>query len=184
MRLVIAALALAAAVPALAQPAELPQRRAGQWEIRMNMPGRGDVEVQQCVDADTDRDMMQAGLNASRDMCSRFELRREGQGFVMESVCQFGQVRSSSRAVFSGDFQSTYSMRLTGTSEGGPGGRTETNVTQNARWVSAECRSGLMPGDMLMPGGMRVNVREMLRQVPQPPQPPQQAPASPQQPRR
>jgi hypothetical protein len=182
MRLAIAALAIAAsALPAAAQNVELPQRRAGQWEIRMNLPGRGEIEVQHCTDEATDRDMMQAGLNMSRDMCQRFEMRREGAGFVMESVCQFGQMRSSSRAVFSGDFQSGYSMQLTGTTEGGPQGRSETNLTQTARWVSAECRGGLAPGDMLMPGGMRVNVREMMRMAPggggggqqqqQPPQP-------------
>jgi hypothetical protein len=184
MRLAIAALAIAAALPAAAQNVELPQRRAGQWEIRMNMPGRGEVEVQHCTDEATDRDMMQAGLNMSRDMCSRFEMRREGAGYVMETVCQFGQMRSSSRAVFSGDFQSTYSMQLTGTTEGGPQGRTDTNLTQTARWVSAECRGGLAPGDMLMPGGMRVNVREMMRMAPQPGQQQQQPQQQPQAPRR
>jgi hypothetical protein len=139
------------------------------------------MQVQHCVDGSTDREMMQAGLNMSRENCSRFEMRREGSGYVMESMCQFGPMRTSSRAVFSGDFQSTYQMQLSGTTEGGPQGRTEVNVAQTARWVSEECRGGLQPGDMLMPGGMRVNVREMMRAAPQQQQhPPQQ----PQQPRR
>lgn len=167
MRLAAAALALLAASPALAQTVELPQRRPGLWEIRMNVSGRGDMEVQHCIDAATDREMMQAGLNANREMCSRFEMRREGAGYVMETTCQFGPMRSSSRAVFTGDFQTGYSMQMTGTTEGGGAGRTDTNLTQTARWVSAECRNGLQPGDMLLPGGMRVNVREMMRAMPQ-----------------
>lgn len=169
LRAFITALVIVAALPAAAQQTEIafPERRAGQWEIRMvseearNTPP---MVIQHCTDAATDRQMMQAGLSISRELCQRYEMRREGGGIVIDAACQIGPIRSTSRSVVTGDFRDTYQVRVEGTTEGAPGIPAQRSImTQTARWVSATCASGLVPGDMLMPGGMKMNVREFER---------------------
>jgi hypothetical protein len=34
-------------------------------------------------------------------------------------------------------------------------------MTQHAQWTG-DCANGMQPGDMTMPGGMRMNVRDMM----------------------
>lgn len=172
MRFLVAAAAISLLpISANAQSApELPQRRAGQWEIRLDVGAARqtpDMVIHHCTDAATDRRMMQAGLQMSREMCSRYEMRRDGQGFVIDATCQLGPARSTSRAVISGDFQASYTIRVEGSVEGMPGSRgpQASVVTQTARWVGAACREGLTPGDMLMPGGMKMNVRDLERMM-------------------
>ena len=76
-------------------------------------------------------------------------------------------MKANSRSVIDGDFQSAYTVETT-TEMSGPmaamaGG---SNVSkQEARWVSAECGDGLKPGDMLMPGGMKMNINEMMKMM-------------------
>jgi len=166
------ALTLAAATPAAAQAVmEFPQRRTGHWEIRMTLQGPNPMPeqiVQTCIDGNTDRQMMQAGLAMSRDMCQRYDMRREGADFVIEAACQMGPMRTTSRTIISGDFNASYTVRTTGTVEGMPGvqGRQDTAMTHTARWVAAACPAGMSPGDMVMPGGMRMNVRDLERMRP------------------
>ena len=40
-----------------------------------------------------------------------------------------------------------------------------TKMTQTATWVGVDCTDGLKPGDMLMPGGMKANVTDMMKMM-------------------
>jgi len=79
-----------------------------------------------------------------------------------------GPMRTTSRTIISGDFNASYTVRTTGTVEGMSGvqGRQDTAMTHTARWVAAACPAGMSPGDMVMPGGMRMNVRDLERMRP------------------
>jgi hypothetical protein len=167
----VSALAALAALtlPAGAQEIEFPARKAGQWEITMTSETPGGMPnqtIKACIDATTDKQMMEAGFSMSKSMCSRQEMKQEGDAYVIDSTCQIGPMTSTSHIVITGDFQSAYTVKMTSEMTGAalvPGMPGTNNMTQEARWISDACTDGMAPGDMLMPGGMKVNVNEMMK---------------------
>lgn len=162
----LALAAATAALPVHAQPAAdaFPPRRPGQWEVTMvtEKPAGGPtINAQMCLDAATDRELMDFGLRMSKDSCKRYEVKRAGKTWVIDADCTFGPVSSVSRTTISGDFQSSVSIRIEGTTEGMPGGGKgpqATLMTQNAKFVSAACAAGMVPGDISLGSGIKFNV--------------------------
>jgi hypothetical protein len=158
---------------AIGQTAEsLPPRKPGYWEIRMltDSPGGGgntEIASQMCIDAATDRDMMDFGLQASKEACKKYETKRDGAALVIDAECTFGPMTSTTRSTITGDFQSTYTIRIEGTTDGGfnapgaPKGPQKTVVVQTARWLGPACGNGMKPGDIAIPGGMKFNVKQL-----------------------
>jgi hypothetical protein len=163
----------AASIAAGAQTLDLPARKPGLWDMKTVTeapPGLPALSTQMCIDAATDKEVMNFGLKLSRDNCKRYDIRRAGKAWVINADCNFGPVRSSTKTTVSGDFQSSIELRIEGTADGVPGtkGPQATVITQTAKWVSA-CTNGMKPGDMVLPGGLRVNVkqvRELQRMLP------------------
>jgi Protein of unknown function (DUF3617) len=166
--LAAAVVAMAATLAAAAQTIDLPPRKAGQWEVRMvtEKPASGpSMNAQMCIDAATDRDLMDFGLKMSKDSCKRYDVKRAGAAWVIDAECTFGPVKSVTKTTISGDFQSTVTVRTEGTTEGFPGagsGPQPTLMTQTARWVGA-CADGMRPGDISMGGGIRMNVKQVKK---------------------
>jgi hypothetical protein len=161
-------LLIATAAPAFAQTPpqiELPNRRPGHWQIKMMMEGRPDgpeMMIQACTDAATERQMMQYGMGQMGQACSRYEIRRQGADYLIETDCQMGPMRTTSRTVMSGDFQSRYTVRIEGTvASQGQAQPQATLMVQEARWMSATCTGGLVPGDIQLPTGQKVNIRDI-----------------------
>jgi hypothetical protein len=167
--LLAAALVPAATLTAAAQTLELPSRRPGLWEFSMTMerqPAMAPIVTRMCFDPATERELMDYALKTSRENCSRHDMKRAGKTWVIDSECTFAKTKNVSRITVSGDFQSTVTIRIEGTTEGLPGeqGPHRTLITQAAVWKSADC-AGMKPGDIALPGGLKMNVR-MLKQLP------------------
>lgn len=160
--LLLSITAVAIAAPAGAAEFEFPARKPGQWTIEMETPGAPPMVMQACLDAATDRQMMAAGMSMSEGMCSRMDIAEQGGAIVIDATCSMGAMQTTSHSVMSGDFQSAYTVEITSDITGGPPGMPAHSViVQKATWVG-ECSGGLAPGDMLMPGGMKVNVQQMM----------------------
>ena len=163
-------LALAACVVFCATPAsalDLPPRKAGLWEIKMTFETRGGPPqvMQHCIDAATDKLMNASFGGMAKESCPKQDMKTSPGSIVIDSVCKFGNTTTTSHAVFTGDFNSGYTVKVTSQSEGGPPmpGATPgqpSNMTIEAKWTGA-CKAGQKPGDMIMPGGMKVNILEM-----------------------
>ena len=84
---------------------------------------------------------------------------QDGSSIVIEATCH-GPDETTSRTVMTGDFQSAYEATTTSVIEGAPQGMpANSTMTQHATWTGG-CQNGLLPGDMVMPGGMKMNVRD------------------------
>jgi hypothetical protein len=163
------AFAIVAPLPAAAQSiADLPARRAGHWEIRVvtEKPAGGPtLDTQICIDAATDRELMQFALQLSKDACPKLDMKRAGAGLTIDFQCKVGPVSTAARATMSGDFQSTYTIRVEGTSDGvplpgTPKGPQDMLIVQTGRWTAATCPAGMKPGDFTLPGGMKFNIKQ------------------------
>jgi hypothetical protein len=157
-------ISLLASVPAAAL--DLPPRKAGLWDIKMNLEGRNlpVTGMQQCVDAETDKLMNSIG-GSMREACSKQDMQKVGNTIVVDSVCKIGESTTTSHGVITGDFNSAYTVKVTSKHTGGPAipGRPAdgtTTMTIEAKWMGA-CKPDQKPGDIIMSTGMKMNIRDM-----------------------
>ena len=149
---------------AMAEEFNWPARKPGQWELQMkaskDMPA---MTVQLCLDAATDKGMMQMGMGMAKSMCPDQKIARDGDKIVIDSTCQVAGMKVAGRTEISGDFQSEYTMVTKADVSDAPEGvDATTDVEHKARWVGEACTGGMVPGDMLMPGGIKMNMTQMM----------------------
>ena len=159
----IAAGVLLAALPALAASAvELPTRKAGLWELKMLRAGSPTPEMtmQHCTDETTEKEMGASLSPMAKQACSKNDIQKTATGYVADSVCDIGGVSMTSHSETTGDFNSGYTVKVTSHSQGGPSGPRDTTMTVEAKWLGA-CKADQKPGDIVMPGGRTMNVKDM-----------------------
>jgi hypothetical protein len=141
---------------------ELPMRKAGLWEMKVLSGGTvPEMTMQQCTDATTDKDMSTAMAPMAKEICSKQDIQKTATGYVTDSVCGIGGITVKSRAEITGDFNSAYTVKTSSQSEGGlAGAARDSKSTIEAKWVGA-CKADQKPGDIIMPGGMKMNVKDM-----------------------
>jgi hypothetical protein len=161
-RLALAACSLLCAAPALAL--DLPPRKAGLWDIKMTFVGRPipPQTTQHCIDEKTDK-LMNANYGGMRmDSCPKHDMKNEGGKIMLESVCKFGSMTTTSNAVFSGNFDESYQIAISTTMSppqpGTPPGPMQMAI--EAKYVGA-CKAGQKPGDIVLQNGVKMNVLEM-----------------------
>ncbi|WP_291855881.1 DUF3617 family protein [Bradyrhizobium sp.] len=158
------ALALLALLPVSdAHAVELPVRRAGLWEMKVLRAGATapEMTMQQCTDQTTDKDMSTSFSPMAKEMCTKQDIQKTATGYVTDSVCAIAGVSIASRAEIVGDFNSAYTVKSTSRSEGGPAGVPRDSTTMiEAKWLGA-CKADQRPGDMMMPGGIKMNIKDM-----------------------
>jgi hypothetical protein len=158
------ALGLLALVPASgARADDLPIRKAGLWEMKVMRTGSPmpDMTMQQCTDESTDKEMSTAFAPMSKDICSKKDIQKTATGYVSDSVCGMAGVSIASHSEITGDFNSAYTVKTVSHTAGGPAavkGDHETMI--EAKWLGA-CKADQKPGDIVMPGGLKVNLHDL-----------------------
>jgi len=150
--------AVMTSLPALAGPVEMPNRKPGLWEVKVNagaqMPA---MTMQQCTDASTDKDMSSTFSPMAKEMCAKQDMQKTATGLTIDSTCTVSGVTSTSRTEIVGDFNSAYTMKVSTKSNG----KIPDAVTMmEAKWMGA-CKADQKPGDIVMPGGMKMNIKDM-----------------------
>ena len=165
-RLAISALPLMAlaGAPASAASVEMPIRKAGLWDIHMTHEGGRlpDMTIQQCTSEAVDREFTSEFAPAAKQTCSKTDIQKTTTGYVSDSVCAAGGATVTSHAETFGDFNSAYTVRVTSHSEGSRLGTHDSKMTLTAKWAGA-CKEGQKPGDVVMPGGLKMNLRDTER---------------------
>jgi hypothetical protein len=157
----IAACLLALLPAASAGADELPVRKAGLWELKLLRPGTAmpETTMQHCTDESIDKVMNSPA--AIKQTCSKNDIRKTATGYVTDSVCKSGATTVTTHSETTGDFNSAYTVKATAHSDGGPTGAThDTTTTIEAKWLGA-CKGDQKPGDIVMPGGMKMNILEL-----------------------
>jgi len=154
---------LLALLPALdARAVEMPIRKAGLWEMKMVRTGSPlpEMTMQHCTDESTDKEMSTAFSPMSKEVCSRHDIEKTATGYVADSVCSVAGVSMTSHSDITGDFNSAYTVKTTSHSERGPAGLPrDSTMTLEAKWLGA-CKPDQKPGDIVMPGGFKLNVKD------------------------
>jgi hypothetical protein len=142
---------------------ELPIRKAGLWEMKVMRTGSPmpEMTMQQCTDEATDREMSTAFAPMSKEVCSKKDVQKTATGYASDSVCGMAGVSIVSHSEIVGDFNSAYTVKTVSRTANGPAaikGDHETMI--EAKWLGG-CKPDQKPGDIVMPGGLKINLHDM-----------------------
>jgi len=144
---------------AIVSSAEMPSRKPGLWEVTMSSDNRVNLIVQQCVDQATDQLLLQSAGPISVAMCTKRDVARTGDTMTIDSTCKVDGKPATSHAVVTGSFDSAYTMTISASGEALRAGLT---MTLAGKWLGA-CLADQKPGDVVMPGGIKVNIPELQK---------------------
>lgn len=152
-----------AASAAVAGPATPPPRKPGLWTQTVSM-GDFNQTTRLCLDETTDKAMSIWGAQMSKDMCEKNEMTRGLDGsWRFTSVCDMGSGgKSTTSGLASGDFNTKYKVEAETTTEGAsaPQMNGARKMVLEATW-QGPCPEGFKPGDMELPGGMKMNLTDL-----------------------
>ena len=161
MRVALAVLLTALASPALAQ--DYPKLKPGLWEMERsseratNQPNR----MTMCLDDSVQKEMFDMGAGAMKGMCSKHDFKLSGNRGTGDFICDMGgsKMHSKSTMVMTGN--TGYRTEIHTTYDPPFMGQTESTTVLTARHVGA-CKQGQRPGDMVMPNGQTLNMRDAM----------------------
>jgi len=164
----IASILLIFAVATQAAADEYPSRRAGHWELTLTAEDNSVTPqvLQLCVDAESDQALHTfGGLMIAGTTCTQ-TLRKEAAAIHVDTVCRQGPTSTAYlQTIFTGDLDTNYTVRATTRVENeSPADKAEPprTVLIAAKWLGP-CQGDQRPGDIVMPGGKRVNVIDFKR---------------------
>ena len=144
-------------------PAAMPQRMPGLWEQKVSTEGRSQVS-QLCLDRTVERRFTWWGQHAGRTGCSPPRITpHPGGGWDFASTCDMGPGgKTSTEGAVTGDMAKSYrlSARSTVSGASAPQMNGAHEMTLEASW-KGPCPAGMQPGDMLLPGGMKINMMKV-----------------------
>jgi hypothetical protein len=145
-----------------AHAAELPARKTGLWEMKLARSGNliPELTMQHCTDETTDKDLAIAASPLSKEICSKRDLQQTATGYVSDSVCSVAGVSMTAHSEITGNFNSAYTVKTTTHSDRPVAGLPADHTTTiEAKWLGA-CKADQKPGDIVMPGGFKLNVKD------------------------
>jgi hypothetical protein len=143
--------------------AELPVRKAGLWEIKIKLTGGAapTAMMRHCTDETIDRQMSTMFNPLAPQPCPSNDIQKHPDRYTIDSVCRADNKSVTLHSDITGDFTTSYMVVTeTKTQEEPDSEPAVTSMTLEGRYAGA-CKSGQKPGDVVMAGGLRVNVKDM-----------------------
>jgi len=156
-----ASLAALAALPAVAQ--DFPKLKSGLWEMTNTNSKRPNEAMKStiCLDASLQQDMVKMSTGMMAGMCSKSEMHMTGNKFVGEATCNFGGSTMKSKSVMTLIGDTAYRTEAHATFDPPMGGNASSDTVIEGKHLGA-CKPGQQPGDMVMPGGQTINIRNIM----------------------
>ena len=148
-------------VSAVTRADELPTRKAGLWEMKVDKVGSviPEMTMQHCTDEATDKDMINAVSPLAKQICTKQEVHKTASGYATDSVCSVAGVSMTSHSEITGDFNAAYSVTTQSHLDKGPESLRNTTTKIEAKYLG-DCKPNQKPGDIVMPGGVKLNVKD------------------------
>lgn len=145
--------------------ASAPKRKPGLWTQTINTSGMAQT-TRMCLDETTEAKISMWGQQASKDMCQTNQMARQLDGsWTFSSVCDMGSGgKTVTTGVATGDFGASYRMAADSVTTGAssPQMNGARKMVIEAKW-EGPCPPGFKPGDMELPGGMKINMLDMAK---------------------
>ncbi len=162
--IVASGVALLAAAGAVAAADEFPKLKSGLWELNMRSgkaDGRPPRVSTMCLDDSVQREMYKMSMGMAAGMCSKHDIKVTGSKVTTVANCDLGITKMQSQAVMTLTGNSAYHTEAKATFDPPLNGAREQSTVIDGKHIGA-CKPGQQPGDITMPGGQTVNVRQMM----------------------
>jgi hypothetical protein len=165
MRFTISATLLSGALflgAASAAAIDLPTMKPGLWESSVTREGSPQKmgATKMCMDAAVQKEMMDMGMGTMKSMCSKNDIRRDGNKVYGNAECKFGEATMKSTSVTTFTSDTAYHTEVKSTTEPPMQGMPSGTTIIDAKWSGA-CPAGMQAGDVVLPNGQKVNMRSM-----------------------
>ena len=157
------ALAVLLLLPLGAASQDLPKLKAGLWEMT-NTSSRNPRQAMTstvCLDTTLQQDMIRMGTGMMQGMCSKHDLKISNNTVTGEAVCKFGDSTVTSRSVMTMTGDTAYRTEAHAKFNPPMAVMSESDTVIQGRWLGA-CKPGQRPGDITMPNGQTMNLRNMM----------------------
>lgn len=150
--------------PASADNVRLPERKAGLWELSTTMDeglGPKDQTMKLCIDADMERNTVSASAEEHAKQCSKYNITRQGDSTVVDMSCQFASRHVTSRTEMSGDFKTTFLVKIESNTSGEHNSQSvnvKRTITQTGKYLGEAC-GDLVGGEAMGSDGSRILVQ-------------------------
>lgn len=166
----LAVLGLALGANASVAPAgdgdiSLPTRKGGLWELKTTMDEGGgprDTTIRMCVEADMERNTVQATIIEHLESCKKYEVKR-GDVTTIDADCKFNGADVTSLTEMRGDFAKSFEVKIKSTTvppmtTQGQSVPIRRTIIQNGTYVAESC-GDLQPGEAAAADGTKVMVQ-------------------------
>jgi hypothetical protein len=155
-----AAPSASAPAPVAAAPAAPPTRKGGLWEQAMDM-GQMKQTIRMCVDeaSEAKTKWWSTERHGGQSNCAEQSVTPTPGGWAFHSVCTTGDGgKVTSDGTATGDFGTHYKVEMTAVTSGSAMAQANGThkMSMEGSW-KGPCPAGMKPGDMEMPGGMRIS---------------------------
>ena len=164
MRTAIAAALLGAAAIAAAAADEFPKLKAGLWQVNMTSgkaDGRPPRVSTMCLDDSVQREMYRMSTGMASGMCSKHEIKIVGNKVTTVANCDLGITKMQSQAVMTLTGNTSYHTEARASFDPALNGAKEQTTVIDGKHIGA-CKAGQKPGDVTLPSGETINVRQMM----------------------
>lgn len=162
-----AAAPAASGTPAVAAAGSGPALKTGEWEVTTALPSKvanlgKDMVTKMCLDSELSSRFEKLGSsNPGKLDCAAQEVRHVGNVIDVDSTCKASglTVHTKMHMEMTGD--NAYHQTIQ-TSYDPPMGEPMTTEI-NGKWLGP-CSAGMQPGDMILPGGRKINMNAIAAQ--------------------
>ena len=162
------AIGLALVAVGFAAPAqEFPKLRSGLWEVNTTAVNTSSGKKDQprlttmCLDDSVQREMYTVSTGMMSGMCSKHEIKVAGSKVTTLANCDLGITKMQSQAVMTLTGNTAYHTEARAKFDPPLNGAKESSTIIDGKHVGA-CKPGQQPGDMTLPGGQTLNVRQLM----------------------
>jgi len=142
---------------------ELPIRKPGLWEIKIKLTGGAapTAMMRHCTDESTDRQMSTMFNPLAPQPCTNGAIQKRDDRFTIDSSCKIDSKTITVHSDVSGDFNANYSVVTETRTQDEPDSEPAVSSMTLEAHYAGSCKWGQKPGDVVMAGGLRVNVKDM-----------------------
>ena len=157
------AIALGSVASAVAQ--EFPKLKPGLWSQTTTTAGRAKAQPQAstlCLDDSTQQYVYRMSMGMMAGLCSKHDLKVAGNKVTIDAVCDLGVTRVQTKSVTTLTGDTAYRTEAHAVFDPPLKGTPRDSVTiVDAKHVGP-CKEGQNPGDMTLPNGQTMNIRQWM----------------------
>ena len=167
-RFLAIALALAFAPAAAASAQDFPKLKSGLWSTTTTTAGRPKAQPQVstlCLDESTQQYVYRMSMGMMAGLCSRHDMKVTGNTVTIDAVCDLGVTRMQTKSVTTLSGDSAYRTEARAVFDPPLKNTPRDSVTVIDGKHVGPCKEGQQPGDMTLPNGQQMNIRQWMNPV-------------------